>query len=247
MFEFGTQAAPQQTFSSLRYHHLAPPVVLLYPRTVQNMPSLPAAGPAPNYSVHMAGFLFTREAVAQLCIKAYAMNETYVRHFGPQDAAFLHFQAEGHLDSPKFVRIKVRTVSGKTADRFVLVCRMAYVNPGLNVPDLTFDAPTRAYADYWFPPSIRALDDFKDVKYVKTRFPQDDLPSIRYIETKLERRHVAHRNWPLVASMMKRVETEREVTRPYLPPRFQPTFEFEASHIRISSSQPNVAASALAP
>ncbi|KAH9905535.1 uncharacterized protein BXZ73DRAFT_85092, partial [Epithele typhae] len=119
-------------------------------------------------SVHVGGFWFPSEAVHHLVMKAYGIADVT-----PQDAPFaatLYFHDNNWIHCPSLIEHRVRDESGKLAQGYVLVCRLAFVDDGLEVPDLSLDQSAMACADYWFPPWLRELEVFKDVRYIQYEY-----------------------------------------------------------------------------
>ncbi|KAH9925414.1 uncharacterized protein BXZ73DRAFT_103294 [Epithele typhae] len=126
--------------------------------------------------VHLSGYIFSLDAIAHLCVKAYGMSEEYVRKQGTINVAQRFLDKHISQDSPEFIRVGCRSCCKEWNDPtfsqlYLLTCRLAFVAPQAKMPDLSLDEETKAYADYWYPPSLRGLKEFSDVRYVQMRQP----------------------------------------------------------------------------
>ncbi|KAH9925402.1 uncharacterized protein BXZ73DRAFT_79061 [Epithele typhae] len=131
--------------------------------------------------VYFAGFVFSLEAVAQLCIKGYGVAERKLREISPLMAAKDYFNRLRYLDSPEFIPVDCSQCGfrdDRGPERYMLVCRIVFVDAGAGCPDLDLEPETKAYSDYWYPPSIRRLPEFAEVRYMIMRHLVPRIPRL---------------------------------------------------------------------
>ncbi|KAH9912316.1 uncharacterized protein BXZ73DRAFT_82390 [Epithele typhae] len=166
-------------------------------------------------SVHVGGFWFPADAVHHLLMKAYGLANVT-----PQDAPFaatLYFHDNDDLNCPSLIEHHVRDGSGKPVQGHVLVCRLAFVDDGLEVPDLSLDQSAMACADYWFPPWLRELEVFKDVRYIQYEYTgYITIPIIYWKEKEYDMAPQQNR-YPTIPKWLRKRQ-ERGRTFAYMPP-----------------------------
>ncbi|KAH9911933.1 uncharacterized protein BXZ73DRAFT_107765 [Epithele typhae] len=167
-------------------------------------------------SVHIGGFWFPYEAFDDLFMKAYDI---------PDITAPIYFDDCDYLDFPTLIGHDVRDKSGELASGWVLACRLAFVDPGLEVPDLSIDQSTRACADHWFPPWLRGLEDFKKVRYIQ--YEHNGYIPIPFIESK--ERECGMPQQKCCPDMPKRLQKRHEWGRTftYVPPSVHALYVYD--------------------
>ncbi|KAH9910173.1 uncharacterized protein BXZ73DRAFT_109403 [Epithele typhae] len=136
-------------------------------------------------SVHIGGFLLTPESLRLLCVSAYGIQDHQIDPGDEFHWAILHFIDNDILECPNLVTYHGVDGNGVPTHKYVLVCRLAFVEDGLDVPDLSLDKTTMAYVNHWFPPWVRALDVFKNAKYVQYLYATG-MVSVAIIRRKIE-------------------------------------------------------------
>ncbi|KAH9910418.1 uncharacterized protein BXZ73DRAFT_109028 [Epithele typhae] len=125
-------------------------------------------------SIYVAGFLLSNEQVGHLCVKGYGISEAVVKYTEPIGAASQHFYGYRAYNPTGLVPMyrKNSSLTEEDIEGFILTCRVAFVKQGLKEPVLSLDHKTLAFADFWFPPFLRELDEFRGVRYVQYRLPR---------------------------------------------------------------------------
>ena len=90
--------------------------------------------------LHMAGFVFSKDQIARLCIDAWGFSQEKIDHFGPLDCSFMHLGRFVNLNSPEFVPIGfIDPKTNRPRKAWMLPCRIVFVGEGAMVPDVSFD------------------------------------------------------------------------------------------------------------
>ncbi|KAH9917912.1 uncharacterized protein BXZ73DRAFT_80747 [Epithele typhae] len=124
--------------------------------------------------IYVAGFLLSPEQIGHLCIKGYGLSEGLVNNRdSPVDAAWHQFYVYKTQNPTGLIPMfrKNSHLLDEDLEGFILTCRVAFIRPGLKEPDLSLDKASTACADFWFPPFLRGMDEFKGVRYVQYRVP----------------------------------------------------------------------------
>ncbi|KAH9917405.1 peptidase S8/S53 domain-containing protein [Epithele typhae] len=124
-------------------------------------------------SAYVGGYLFSLEAVKHLLVMAYGVHEDVAT----LQTALRVLSQHRDLDSPNFVPYGPIDTNHNCAQGWVLGCRLAFIHSGSSSLDVSLDCKAQAYADYWFPPHLRGLAEFKDVKYVQSRYRRTAHPT----------------------------------------------------------------------
>ena len=91
----------------------------------------------------------------------------------PHDGISIHGQAH-RSGQPQLRRVQLPYQGcPHRAPRLVtlLVCRLAYVSPGLAVPLLPLNEATENYIERWFPRKFRSSAPFQGIQYVQVSHP----------------------------------------------------------------------------
>lgn len=156
-----------------------------------NVPPSSSSVPQTSYElaervqISMAGFLFNKIRVRQLCIEAFKIPPEIVDREGPLTVATVYLDRYACLDSPSFISFSYYRKETPTIVRrgHVLVCRLAYVSPGLAVPALPFDGRTQAYIERWFPQAIRSTVPFEGIQYLQVPYPSNRFRELNHLIT----------------------------------------------------------------
>lgn len=102
---------------------------------------------------------------------AWDISEEMIKHAGPLDSAYMHLGSRVNLNSPDFVEIRfIDNQTKRPRKAWMLPCRIAFVEQGAAVPELTFDKDAKEYINHWFPPHIRVSDAFAGIKYAQIQY-----------------------------------------------------------------------------
>ncbi|KAH9911929.1 uncharacterized protein BXZ73DRAFT_107761 [Epithele typhae] len=169
-------------------------------------------------SVHVGGFWFPSETIHHLLTTAYSVPN--VTPHDALDTAIIYFVDYKFLHCPNLIEHHINDNSGTLAKGHLLVCRLAFVDDGLKAPDLSLDQSTRACADHWFPPSVRELEIFKDVRYIQCEY-------------------TGYRTVPVIRSKEKEYDmTPQQKRRPNMPKWLRRRHEFGRTFIYLPPGVP---------
>ena len=119
----------------------------------------------------MAGFVLSEDQIGRLCVDAWGVSQEMLDNAGPFDCAYMYLGSRINLNSPDVIDFWYKDPKTKLPkEAWMLLCRLAFVQPGVTVPNLSFDAEAEAYIDHWFPPHIRASAAFENIKYAQVEY-----------------------------------------------------------------------------
>ncbi|KAH9923471.1 uncharacterized protein BXZ73DRAFT_103904 [Epithele typhae] len=134
-------------------------------------------------SIYIGGFLLGVEHFRHLSVRAYGNGDVDHPALASEYLSDVDEYLYQHLvlDCPEVIKVRDYDTPGKPVIGYLLTCRIAFVWEGEKVPDLSLTEDTRPFIDYWFPPSVRTLDVFKNMKYIQYAYPYPLHPLLAFI------------------------------------------------------------------